>query len=108
MKSGFRLTALLWIRAGRGGAGHRERTREAFGRHINPHLFRHIAATEIATFAPHDVSDAAAVLGHSSLDTTRQYYIHARALHAVQAYQQLVIAKMKAGERGAALLHDGV
>jgi integrase len=71
------------------------RTRKAFGLSINPHLFRDIAATEIATFAPRDVSDVAAVLGHSSLDVGYKYYIHAEANEAVLNYQCLILAKMK-------------
>ncbi|MDP1632511.1 MAG: tyrosine-type recombinase/integrase [Caulobacter sp.] len=70
----------------------KHRTQEAFGTAINPHLFRDIAATTIATADPMNVADAARVLGHARLATTEKHYIHARMEVASHAYQAAVTA----------------
>jgi integrase/recombinase XerD len=44
-----------------------ERTRKAFGQPVNPHLFRHCAATTIAILQPHRIGVARDLLGHASL-----------------------------------------
>lgn len=58
------------------------RTRAAFGTPVNAHAFRSIAATTIATETPTNITDAAKVLGHASLRTTRAHYIQAQAIDA--------------------------
>jgi integrase/recombinase XerD len=65
-------------------------TRKAFGKHIGPHQFRHIVATEIATNNPDDASDIAAVMAHSSIEVSEKYYDHARGIEAVRAYHATV------------------
>jgi integrase/recombinase XerD len=64
-----------------------ERTERAFGRPVNPHLFRDCAATSIAVHDPDHVRIAAAVLGHRSFATTQRHYNLATALKAARNYQ---------------------
>ncbi len=61
-------------------------TKRRFGVAINPHLFRHCAATTIAIEDPRHVGIAKSLLGHSSLATTEAHYNQARALEAGRAY----------------------
>ena len=64
------------------------RTEEEFGRSINPHAFRHIAATEIATNNPDGALDIKSVLSHSSIATSEKHYNRATTLGASATYQQ--------------------
>jgi Phage integrase family len=50
-------------------------TEERLGIRLNPHAFRHCAATTFAFELPHDALQSAALLGHSSPQTTEQHYI---------------------------------
>ncbi len=61
-------------------------TKRRFGVAINPHLFRHCAATTIAIEDPSHVWIAKSLLGHSSLATTEAHYNQARALEAGRVY----------------------
>lgn len=63
------------------------RTERAFGKPVNPHLFRDCAATSIAMHDPDHVRIAAAVLGHRSFATTQRHYNLATALKAARNYQ---------------------
>jgi integrase/recombinase XerD len=63
-------------------------TRKAFGHAVNPHLFRDCAATSIALAAPAGMHIARDVLGHASLKTTEQHYIHADQIKAFTTFQQ--------------------
>ena len=63
------------------------RTGEHFGVAINPHAFRDIAATAIASFAPEDASIIKAILSHRTMRTSERYYNRARQLAANEAYQ---------------------
>ena len=58
------------------------RTREAFGKAMNPHLFRDAAATTLAIVDPEHVRAAAPVLGHRNFGTTERHYIQAKGLQA--------------------------
>ncbi len=64
-----------------------QRTEIAFGRPVNPHLFRDCAATSIAVHDPEHVRAAAAVLGHRSFATTERQYNLATSLKAARDYQ---------------------
>jgi len=64
-----------------------ERTKRAFGKRVNPHLFRDCAATSIAVHDPEHVRTAAAVLGHRSFATTERHYNLATSLKAARDYQ---------------------
>lgn len=67
-----------------------DRTRAEFGEGINPHTFRHIAATTIASVTPDNVTDIASVLGHTSLDVSEKHYTKARTVLAGRAYQETI------------------
>jgi integrase/recombinase XerD len=68
------------------------RTAEAFGKPINPHLFRDCAATSIAIDDPEHVRTASQILGHRSTATTEQYYNQAQAIEAARRYQDFLVA----------------
>ncbi len=63
------------------------RTAKAFGRSVNPHLFRDCAATSLALRNPVHVYAAAPLLGHSRLDTTYKHYNQATGVSAVRKHQ---------------------
>lgn len=63
-------------------------TREAFGRNVWPHLFRHCAATGLVDEAPEDIGIAPDLLGHASIRTTQKYYVLACGTRAHQAVQR--------------------
>ena len=66
------------------------RTRTAFGKHMNPHLFRDAAATTMAIADPAHVRIAAPILGHRTFATTEQYYIQATGLLAQQSFLDVI------------------
>jgi hypothetical protein len=49
------------------------RTKEAFGRHVWPHLFRDCAVTELVDCAPEEIGIAPDLLGHADLQTTQKH-----------------------------------
>jgi integrase len=63
-----------------------DRTRAAFGKPVNPHLFRACAATTIAILDPARIGVARDLLGHSSMGTTNAYYNKARSIDASRLY----------------------
>jgi integrase/recombinase XerD len=65
-----------------------DRTREVFGKSVNPHLFRDIVATTIATEDPEHVDMILSILGHRSLKTSEKHYNHAKSLDASRRYQE--------------------
>ncbi len=67
-------------------------TRMEFGVSTNPHSFRHIAATAIATDDPEGVAGIAGVLGHASSKTGEVHYNKAKAIESGHRYQQTVEA----------------
>lgn len=79
----------------------RMRTREVLGEACNPHLIRHAVGTAIAEYRPHFVADVAAILGHSRLETSEHHYNHANGVRAVEAYQEVLLTRMRDGENGA-------
>ena len=62
------------------------RTKVAFGKSINPHMFRAEAATTLAIYDPDNVRSAAPLLGHSNFTTTERYYQQASGLVASRQY----------------------
>ena len=64
------------------------RTRAAFGRAVNPHLFRHAAATSLAIDDPDNIHVATTLLGHATLVTTLKHYNLASTLTAGRVYQK--------------------
>jgi integrase/recombinase XerD len=63
-----------------------KRTKAAFGIAINPHAFRDAAATTVAVHDPVHVRITAAILGHTSFQTTEKYYNQAIGLDAHRRY----------------------
>jgi integrase len=66
--------------------------RAEFGAAINPHLFRDCAATWIAIYGPQHVQIIAAILGHSTLETSERYYNQAQGLEAGRRYHGTIKA----------------
>jgi integrase/recombinase XerD len=63
------------------------RTEAEFGQAINPHSFRHLTATTIATANPEGATDIQLVLGHTSGRTAEKHYNLAKMVDASRAYQ---------------------
>ena len=57
-------------------------TERAFGKPINPHLFRDCAATTVALEDPEHIGIAAPILGHTDPRTTEEHYIRANSIAA--------------------------
>lgn len=79
----------LWISAKSGPLSKRgvylavtKRTKAAFGKSVNPHLFRDAAATSLAVHDPANVQLSRHVLGHARYGTAQDYYNQARCLEA--------------------------
>lgn len=66
-------------------------TRNAFGRHIWPHLFRAIAVTGVVDEAPEEIGITPDLLGHATIQTTSKHYILANATRAHQRVQASLI-----------------
>ena len=62
-------------------------TERAFGRPINPHLFRDSAVTSVALEDPKHIGIAAPILGHTDLRTTEAHYIQAQQIAAGRKLQ---------------------
>src|SRR5680860_859953 len=70
-----------------------KRTREAFGKPINPHLFRSCLATSTAVHHGAYMGLAMTVLGHQSSKVTTRHYNQAKMIDAVRAYQEVLLAE---------------
>lgn len=68
----------------------RRRTREALGFAVNPHRFRHAAATLWSTRDPVNVRGVKDLLGHASFDTTEKYYIMAQSRIAGRTFARVI------------------
>ena len=73
----------------------RRRTREAFGFAVNPHRFRHAAATLWSTHDPANVRGVKDLLGHASFDITEKHYIMAQSRLAGRALARAIGDKRK-------------
>jgi site-specific recombinase XerD len=67
-------------------------THRAFGKSVNPHLFRDSAATFMAVNDPMHVLMAAPLLGHRTFTTTERSYIQAQTLEAHRQFVQQLSA----------------
>jgi integrase/recombinase XerD len=65
-------------------------TGERLGIRLNPHAFRHCAATTFALELPHDALQSAALLGHASPQTTEQHYIVQQRQLVQEQYLELL------------------
>ena len=68
-------------------------TRERRGVQINPHRFRHCAATTFALEWPEDALQSAGLLGHASPQTTEKHYIVQQRQLVQQDYLKLLRAR---------------
>lgn len=75
------------------------RTGKCFGQAVNPHLFRHAAATSTAIEDPAHVGIVAAILGHSSFRATEAYYNMATSIEAARRYQKHIVQLRRTGSR---------
>ncbi len=69
-----------------------KRTEAAFGRPINLHLFRDIAATEIAYRDPASIGIARDLLGHGDLRSVDRHYNQASQVEAGRVYQAVLLS----------------
>jgi integrase len=74
----------------------KERTRQAFGKAIWPHLFRDCAVTELVDCAPEEIGIAPDLLGHADLQTTKRHYIQAVGMKAHARVQEMIAARRRA------------
>jgi site-specific recombinase XerD len=61
-----------------------KRTRDAFGKRINPHRFRSCLATSTAVHHGAEIGLAMTVLDHKSSEVTERYYNQAKMIDAGQ------------------------
>jgi len=73
-----------------------KRTRDAFGRHVWPHLARSIAATSFVDHDPDMVALVPDLLGHTDQRTAHKHYILADAARAHAAVQTALEARRSA------------
>jgi hypothetical protein len=71
-----------------------KRTFDAFGKRVNPHLFRACLATSTAVHHGAEIGLAMTVLGNTSAVFDR-HYNQAKMIDAVRAYQDIVLADPK-------------
>lgn len=67
-------------------------TKRAFGRSLNPHLFRDCVATSIAIEDPDHIEIGMTMLGHSSSKTMEKHYNHATSVEAGRQFQKTISA----------------
>lgn len=70
-------------------------TERAFGRPINPHLFRDCAVTSVAFEDPTNIGIAAPILGHTDPRTTEEHYIQAQQIASGRKLQASLKALRK-------------
>ena len=75
-----------------------ERTAAQFGTSLSPHLFRDCAASSIANENPEDIRIIMSILGHSTMKTAEDRYIHAQTVVAAGKHQNHVQA-LRAGAK---------
>lgn len=69
-----------------------KRTRDAFGKRINPHPFRSCLATSTAIYHGAEIGLAMTVLEHTISEVFERYYNQAKMIDAVKAYQEILLA----------------
>jgi integrase/recombinase XerD len=77
----------------------KKKTGEWSGHPINPHRFRHAAATSIAIADPVHVGIIMPILGHSSSSTAELYYNRATSIEAARCYQQHIAELQRSRSR---------
>jgi integrase len=84
------------------------RTRAKFGYAMNMHLFRDCAATSTVVEDPVNVHIIKSVLGHSSLRSGEDHYIHARTLEAMRRHQAHILRLRRTRGAGTDESRDGI
>jgi integrase len=93
-------TSQLWL--GQGGRPLGEdglyrlvcrRTRAAFGKRVNPHLFRACLATSTAMHHGAQMGLAMTVLRHQHSKVTERHYNQAKMIDAVRTYQEMLLGE---------------
>jgi len=69
-----------------------ERTLDAFGKRVSPHLFRSCLGTSTAVHHGAEIGLAMTVLDHKSSKVFERHYNQARTIDAVRAYQILLLS----------------
>ena len=98
-------TNRLWVQLGRpltADALYRlvcERTHDAFGKRVNPHLFRSCLLTSTAVHHGAEIGLAMTVLDHRSSKVGERYYNQAKMIDAVRAYQEILLADRQKDEK---------
>ena len=82
------------------------RSEQGFGTRLNPHDFRHCAASSIVLISPDEWPIIKIILGHSSLRTAEGYYLYARGIGATMAYQNAVGERQKQATRNSSPRRD--
>jgi integrase/recombinase XerD len=72
-------------------------TEELFGHAINPHSFRHAAATTWAIEDPEHVMASARLLGHRTSTTTMRNYNHAQMIESSRSYGEIIMELRREG-----------
>jgi integrase/recombinase XerD len=67
-----------------------QRTKEAFGVSMSPHLFRDAVATTIAVEDPEHVGMILPILGHTSLKVSEKHYNQAKSLESSRKYLSIL------------------
>jgi integrase/recombinase XerD len=73
----------------------KQRTSQAFGKALWPHLFRDCAVTELVDLAPEEIGMAHDLLGHQSLATTQKHYLQAKGMSAHQLVQKKILERRR-------------
>ena len=68
-----------------------KRTRAAFDKRINPHLFRSCLATSTAVHHGAQMGLAITVLRHQNSEDIELHYNQAKMIDAVRAYQEMLL-----------------
>lgn len=71
------------------------RTAKAFGKKVNPQLFRDCAATSVAIDDPAHIAIVMPLLGHTTLRTSERHYNQARGVDASRTFGSMVRGKRR-------------
>lgn len=71
-------------------------TAERLGGRINPHAFRHCAASSVALLDPGHLLINKSILGHTTIATSERYYTQAQATEASIIYQEWLLTRTAA------------
>ena len=77
-------------------------TLERFGTRLTPHGFRHCAATTIAQNNPEEFHIIRIILGHTTIVTAEESYIHAKAMEATRMVQAAILKTRRSSAKQSA------